>query len=110
MMSEPETVPVQPLYQRIYQQVKSIPAGKVATYGQIARIVRGCSARMVGYAMAALRDGRDPQVPWQRVINAKGHISLRGIGSAEQRARLEDEGIVFNPDGSLDMNEYLWQG
>ncbi len=99
-----------PLYQRIYKQVKAIPAGKVATYGQIARMVGGCSARMVGYAMAALRDGRDPDVPWQRVINAKGRISLHGIGSAEQRARLEDEGIVFDQDDKLDLETYQWWG
>ena len=45
-----------PLYQRVYKMVKQIPAGKVATYGQIARLVGGCTARMVGYALSALRD------------------------------------------------------
>ena len=99
-----------PLYQRIYLLVKQIPAGKVATYGQIARMVGGCSARMVGYAMSALRDGRDPDVPWQRVINAQGRISLHGIGSAEQRFLLEDEGVVFDDADRVDFSLYGWEG
>ena len=99
-----------PLYQRIYLLVKQVPAGKVATYGQIARMVGGCSARMVGYAMSALRDGRDPDVPWQRVINAQGRISLHGIGSAEQRFLLEDEGVVFDDADRVDFSLYGWEG
>ncbi|MEL7646118.1 MAG: MGMT family protein [Anaerolineaceae bacterium] len=99
-----------PLYQRIYIQVKRIPAGKVATYGQIARMVGGCSARMVGYAMSALRDGRDPEVPWQRVINAQGRISLHGIGSAEQRFLLEDEGVIFDDSDRVDFEVCAWEG
>ncbi len=99
-----------PLYQRIYQLARQIPAGKVATYGQLARMVGGCSARMVGYAMSALRDGRDPDVPWQRVINAQGRISLHGIGSAEQRFLLEDEGVVFDDADRVDFSLYGWEG
>ena len=67
-----------PLYVRIYDLVRQIPPGKVATYGQIAGVVGGCTARMVGYAMAAVPEGLD--VPWQRVINAKGKISPHGFG------------------------------
>ncbi len=59
-------------YEKIYQVVRKIPLGKVATYGQIAKIVDRCTPRMVGYAMAASK-GAD--VPWQRVINYKGEIS-----------------------------------
>ncbi|NMB56186.1 MAG: MGMT family protein [Leptolinea sp.] len=97
-----------PLYESIYRLVRQVPAGRVITYGQVARLVGGCSARMVGYAMAALREGMD--VPWQRVINAKGRISPHGFGygSAMQRTLLEEEGIIFHPDGSLDMMEYGW--
>jgi len=109
--SKNETQPERPpLYQRVYLLVKQIPAGKVATYGQIARMVGGCSARMVGYAMSALRDGRDPEVPWQRVINAQGRISLHGIGSAEQRFLLEDEGVVFDDNDRIDFDKYGWEG
>ena len=98
-----------PLYQRVYKMVKQIPAGKVATYGQIARLVGGCTARMVGYALSALRDGRDPLVPWQRVINAQGRISLQGISSVEQRFLLEDEGVVFDAADRVDFDIYGWE-
>ncbi len=98
------------LYETIYDVVRSIPAGKVATYGQIARIVGKCSARMVGYAMAALSDGRFPDVPWQRVINARGQISMHGIGNYEQRMLLEEEGIQFDANDRIDFSLYGWLG
>ena len=96
------------LYERIYATVRQIPSGRVATYGQIARLVGGCSAQMVGFALAALPNGSD--VPWQRVINAKGKISPRGIGfgSLIQRTLLEEEGIVFMQDEIIDLNTYGW--
>lgn len=96
------------LYERIYAAVRQIPVGRVATYGQIARLVGGCSAQMVGFALAALPNGSD--VPWQRVINAKGKISPRGIGfgSLIQRTLLEEEGIVFMRDEIIDLNTYGW--
>ncbi len=96
------------VYERIYAQVRRIPKGKVATYGQIARIVGRCTARMVGYAMAALRGRTD--VPWQRVINFQGGISPRacGDGSVRQRKLLEREGIRFNSRGRLDLKKYRW--
>lgn len=96
------------LYERIYAAVRQIPVGRVATYGQIARLVGGCSAQMVGFALAALPNGSD--VPWQRIINAKGKISPRGIGfgSLIQRTLLEEEGIVFMQDEIIDLNTYGW--
>lgn len=99
-----------PLYERIYYVVSLIPPGKVASYGQIARIVSTCTARMVGYAMSALPAGRD--VPWQRVINSKGEISPHGdgIGSQLQRQILEEEGIEFDGRGRVDFNLYGWEG
>jgi methylated-DNA-protein-cysteine methyltransferase-like protein len=105
---EPRHVPA-PLRQRIYAVVRQIPPGKVATYGQIASIVGGCTARMVGYAMAAVDD---PDVPWQRVINAQGKISPRadGGGAVEQRARLEAEGIHFDENGRVALNRVRWYG
>ena len=66
------------IYQQIYAAVHQIPFGKVATYGQIADRVDGATARMVGYAMAALP--KDSDVPWQRVINRKGEVSPRKSG------------------------------
>jgi len=97
-----------PLYEQIYEIVRDIPPGKVATYGQIAKIVGGCSARMVGYAMAALAEGKHDDVPWQRVINAKGRISMQGFGNYEQRLRLEEEGVVFDAKDRIDFEKYGW--
>ena len=96
------------LYERIYATVRQIPSGRVATYGQIARLVGGCSAQMVGFALAALPNGSD--VPWQRVINAKGKISPRGIGfgSMIQRTLLEEEGVLFSRDETIDLITYGW--
>jgi len=100
-----------PLYQRIYAIVRQIPPGKVASYGQVSRIVGGCTARMVGYAMAALGSTRDiPDVPWQRVINSAGKISPHGmgLGSAIQRQLLEEEGVEFNLAGIIDFDRFGW--
>ncbi len=96
------------MYQRIYATVKKIPPGKVSTYGRIAKIAGGCSARNVGYAMAALPF--DSDVPWHRVINAKGEISLRknGEGDLIQKQILEAEGIVFNEKGKINLGRNGW--
>lgn len=96
------------LFERIYALVRQIPPGRVATYGQIAGIV-GCTARVAGYAMAATPDGEG--VPWQRVINSRGEISLRpGDGASRQRELLDAEGVRFNPAGRVDFGESRWAG
>ena len=97
-------------YNQIYGMVRLIPAGRVASYGQIATLVDCCTARMVGYAMAAL--SFDSDVPWHRVINSKGEISPRSAGDGEfiQRALLEDEGIVFDDQGRINFSTYRWAG
>ncbi len=97
-----------PLYERIYLVVRQIPAGKVATYGQIAKIVGDCTPRMAGYAMAAAPD----DVPWQRVINAQGKVSPRGsqLGAELQRQRLIDEGVSFDAEGRVNFAEVRWSG
>jgi methylated-DNA-protein-cysteine methyltransferase-like protein len=96
------------VYARVYAVVREIPRGKVATYGQIAKIVDRCTARMVGYAMAALRGRTD--IPWQRVINSKGEISTRsrGDGALRQRKLLEKEGIRFDPRGRVNLRKVRW--
>lgn len=100
-----------PVYERIYAVVRKIPAGQVATYGQIAAIVGKCTPRMVGYAMAALPF--DTDVPWQRVINRQGKISLRagGSGGALQRQLLGAEGVHFDlQKATINFDEVGWLG
>lgn len=96
------------LYDRIYAAVRQIPAGRVATYGQIAHLVGGCSAQMIGFALAGMPAGSD--VPWQRVVNRLGKISPRGVGfdSMIQRTLLEEEGVVFTLEGVIDLKIYGW--
>ncbi len=97
-----------PLYERIYAVVRQVPPGKVAAYGQIGRIV-GCSARVVGFAMAALRSGDFPDVPWQRIINRAGKISiLDPIGKYRQRLLLEQEGVLFDRGDRVDFRKFGW--
>jgi methylated-DNA-protein-cysteine methyltransferase-like protein len=97
-------------YEQIYEAVRRIPPGKVATYGQIAKIVGRCTARMVGYAMAALPPGTP--VPWQRVINHRGEISgrSRGDGALRQRRLLQKEGIRFDSRGRVNLRKARWPG
>ena len=98
------------IYEQIYKVVGQIPPGKVATYGQIARMLGRCTPRLVGYAMAALPFHLD--LPWQRVINSKGQISPRihGDGNVRQRQLLEAEGIHFDSDGRVDLKKVRWKG
>lgn len=96
-------------YQRIYAVVRKIPRGRVATYGDVAKLAKlPGHARQVGYAMFALPEGTN--VPWQRVVNAKGEISRRSRPGAEltQRMVLEREGIRFNSAGRIDFRRYRW--
>jgi methylated-DNA-protein-cysteine methyltransferase related protein len=97
--------------ERIYAVVRQIPTGKVTTYGQVSQIAGGCTARMVGYALAALPDQpRYADVPWQRVINAQGKISPHGagFGSAIQRKLLEEEGVEFDSTNRVDFARFGW--
>lgn len=99
----------QSVQQQIYAVVRQIPPGRVASYGQIARIVGlGISAKMVGFALAGLKEGTD--VPWQRVINSQGKISLPGMGGVIQKNLLLEEGIEFDQNGRIDLNRYGWEG
>ncbi|MCX6094515.1 MAG: MGMT family protein [Candidatus Bipolaricaulota bacterium] len=95
------------LYERIYEVTKRIPRGQVATYGQIAQLVgMPKAARQVGYAMAALGRGAPrPDVPWHRVVNAKGESSIGG----EQIECLKAEGVAFDANGRIDLRRFGWQ-
>ena len=95
---------------RIYEVVRRIPAGKVATYGQVATLAgaRG-HARQVGYALHGLPE--DADVPWHRVVNARGQISLRSVpgSGAEQKRLLEAEGVEFDRVGTIDLSRCRWR-
>jgi methylated-DNA-protein-cysteine methyltransferase-like protein len=96
-------------YERIYAAVKKVPKGRVATYGQIARVAGlPGHARQVGYALNALP--RDLNLAWHRVINAKGEISARAMSYYEkiQRDLLEKEGIVFSSEGRVSLKKFQW--
>jgi len=101
---------------KVWEVVKRIPPGYVATYGQVAALIqmpdgvapqdyRAVGARWVGQAMA----GCPPGVPWQRVINSQGKISLRGPSAETQRRLLEDEGVVFDERSRIDLKNYQWR-
>jgi methylated-DNA-protein-cysteine methyltransferase related protein len=105
----------QQYYERVWQLVRQVPRGKVATYGQIALMLpapngvdletyKAYGPRWVGGAMAACPEN----VPWQRVINSQGKISERP-GAEKQRQLLEAEGIEFVND-KVDLKKYGWHG
>lgn len=99
----------------VWEAVKKVPAGKVVTYGQIAAMIptpegvspqeyRALGARWVGGAMSACPAG----VPWQRVINSQGKISLSGANAEQQRLLLEAEGISFDEKGRINLKFFQW--
>jgi methylated-DNA-protein-cysteine methyltransferase-like protein len=99
---------------RVWEIVRMIPRGRVASYGQIAKLAgppagvdasayRAFGARWVGTAMSQC----PPDVPWQRVLNAKGEVSLKG---GHQRRLLEAEGAQFDAKGRVDMKRFGWDG
>ena len=95
-------------YHDIYEVVRRIPRGSVASYGRIARMVNR-TAREVGYAMAATPPDRG--IPWHRVINSQGKISPRkgGGGDQRQREKLLAEGVVFDQRGRVNFDRFGWR-
>ena len=100
---------------QVWDIVRQVPAGRVTTYGEIARLIpvpegldpksyQAFAPRWVGGAMAACPE----DVPWQRVINAKGEISPRP-GAQQQRQLLEEEGVQFDERGRIDLKIFGWQ-
>jgi methylated-DNA-protein-cysteine methyltransferase-like protein len=93
--------------ERVYQVVRSIPRGRVMTYGQIAEILGdGYTPRTVGFCMHA----SDDITPWHRVINAQGACSTGRIvlPHDKQQRMLEAEGVKFNERGRCDLKTYVW--
>jgi len=104
----PERVVTRGFHQRVYAVVCQVPAGRVTTYGDVATALGSPRvARQVGWALASLQD---PDVPWHRVVNARGMISIRGDTrrGALQRARLEAEGVPFDSRGRLPLERLRW--
>ena len=94
-------------FDAVYAMVRKIPAGKVASYGQIAFFLGWPNgARTVGWALRALKPGSG--VPWHRVVNAQGRISL--ANPEHQRELIEAEGVVFNRRNRIDLNRFGWSG
>lgn len=96
--------------ERVWAVVRLVPAGHVTTYGDVGSVLGSPRyARQVGWALSALRDA-DSDVPWQRVINAKGAVSHRGDfeRAQEQIDRLEEEGVHFSEDGRCALETVRW--
>ena len=97
-------------YQCIYDVVRRIPEGEIATYGQIASLAGyPRRARQVGYALHALPGGSG--VPWHRVINARGEVSARTAKPGWENVQvqmLEEEGVVFDHQGRVDLQRFRW--
>lgn len=112
-----------PFYQLVWDIVRQIPGGQVATYGQIAAMIPApaevdpadygrLGPRWVGDAMNAVSRVDDPSIPWHRVINSKGGISLpdESVSSALQRARLRAEDVEFDDHERVDLDVFGWDG
>lgn len=100
-------VPDKDYRERVYRIVRSIPRGRVMTYGQLAEILGdGYTPRTVGFVM----HGSDDKTPWHRVINAQGGCSTGRIAlpSDKQQRMLAAEGVEFNERGRCDLQRYLW--
>jgi len=96
-------------FAQVYKLVAQIPEGKVAAYGQLAAMLGSPgSARTVGWAMASAPEHLN--LPCHRVIRQSGELAPAAVfgGYDAQRAELEAEGVLFRPDGTVDMKACLW--
>jgi methylated-DNA-protein-cysteine methyltransferase-like protein len=96
---------------KVYRIVKKCPRGKIVSYGGVAAMLgQPRAARAVGKALNALPDGSN--VPWWRVVNSRGEVSIRGVQQGEilQRTLLEREGIKFERSGRISWKYYGWDG
>jgi len=100
-------------YDQVYAVVRRIPSGKVTSYGRIAKMLgRPNAARAVGYALSSLKGKPDQAIPWQRVVNGQGRISIvnREHTANEQADLLRLEGVEVRADVYIDLDKYLWDG
>jgi methylated-DNA-protein-cysteine methyltransferase-like protein len=95
-------------YQRVVKIIRDIPRGRVATYGQVAEYAGNPrAARQVAYILHS--SSEKEALPWHRVINRNGRISLRpGCGYEFQRKLLEEEGIQFDEADCIDLKRFAW--
>jgi methylated-DNA-protein-cysteine methyltransferase-like protein len=118
-MNKPQDI--NSFYQTVWTICKQVPSGKVTTYGQIASMIpprdgfdpeeyKKLCPRWVGEAMNRVSPIDDGTIPWWRVINSKGGISLPGKAGRTQRERLEAEDIPFDDNGLVDLETYGWDG
>jgi|SRR3989344_9270952 len=96
------------LFKRVHNLVKKIPAGKVATYGQIAEILGTKDARKIGWA---LHGNKDPKIPCHRVVNKEGGVAVNYAfgGWKEQKMKLIEEGVSFVDETHVDLKKNLWK-
>ena len=118
-MSQLTTPPNPPaFYSQVWDIVRQIPRGKIATYGQIAKMLTppaGVDAETYlefsGLWVSGAVAASPNDVPWQRVVNSKGEISeWDGTAARRQRLLLQDEGVSFNPRGRIDLKRHSWNG
>jgi methylated-DNA-protein-cysteine methyltransferase-like protein len=103
MMDNPDSFPM-----RVYQIVAAIPEGCVTTYGEVARLAGSPrAARQVGGVLKRLPEGS--QLPWHRVVNRHGAISLTGPDLQRQRQALLSEGVQVSGSGQIDLTRYRWR-
>ncbi len=93
---------------QIFAVIHQIPYGNVSTYGQVAKLAGYPGyARHVGKALGNLP--KNSRLPWHRVINSRGEISLKGTSFDRQKSKLEEEGIIISLAGKVRLKEYQWQ-
>lgn len=98
------------VFEKIYAVVRKIPRGRVATYGQIAALAGNPRlARVVGYALHV--NPEPGKIPCHRVVNRMGKTSASFAfgGEGVQRELLKSEGVEFSPDGTIDLDKYIWR-
>ncbi|PVZ87324.1 methyltransferase [Serratia sp. S1B] len=94
--------------QRVFHIVAAIPYGKVTTYGEVAQLAGSPrAARQVGGVLCRLPEGST--LPWHRVVNRYGQISLQGDDFQRQKQALLAEGIIFGPNHAIDLQHYGWR-
>ncbi len=94
-------------YPAIYELVKQVKSGQVASYGMIASLLTKVTPRIVGYAMANVPDGQN--IPWHRIINSAGKVSDRD-GAERQVSRLKAEGVELSKAGRVTWGDVVWSG